>query len=85
MASTIIQLSKNKTYHTVRTAPKSNRKIVERGKIDTSNTQIHDLSLSWLDTSNTQKHDLSLSWLDTSNTQIHDLSLSWLDWAQVFQ
>jgi hypothetical protein len=67
MASTIIQLSKNKTYHNIRTAPKSNRKIVERGKIDTSNTQIHDFSLSWLDTCNTQIHDCSLSWLDISN------------------
>ena len=33
---------KNKTkYHTVGTIPKSNIKIVERGKIDTFNTQIH--------------------------------------------
>ena len=38
---------KNKKYHTVRTLLKSNVKIVERGKIDTPNTQIHDSSLSW--------------------------------------
>ena len=56
----------------------------ERGKIDTSNTQIHDLSLQWLrnDTSNTQIHDHSLFWLGTGLvtiplTQIHDHSLSW--------
>jgi hypothetical protein len=49
-----------------------------RGKIDTSNTQIHERSLSWLDTSNTQIHERSLSWLDTPNTQIHERSLSWL-------
>ena len=30
-------------YHAVRTVPKSNRKIAERGKIDTLSTQIHDL------------------------------------------
>jgi hypothetical protein len=30
--------------------PKSNIKIVERGKIDTPNSQIHDRSLSWLGT-----------------------------------
>jgi hypothetical protein len=30
---------------------KSNRKIEERGKIATPNTQIHDTSLSWLGTS----------------------------------
>ena len=41
---------KNKKYHTVRTIPKSNIKIVERSKIDTTNTQIHDLSLSWFGT-----------------------------------
>jgi len=29
---------KNKKYHTVRTIPKSYIKIVERGKIDTTNT-----------------------------------------------
>jgi len=34
----------------VRTIPKSNIKIVDRGKIDIPNTQIHDLSLSWLGT-----------------------------------
>jgi hypothetical protein len=32
-------------YHTVRTCPKSNRKIVESGKIDTPNTQLHDHSI----------------------------------------
>jgi len=36
-------------YRTV-TVPISNRKIVDRGKIDTPNTQIHDRSLSWLGT-----------------------------------
>ena len=34
-------MGKNK-YHTVGTIPKSNMKIIERGKIDTSCTQIHD-------------------------------------------
>ena len=38
---------KTKKYHTVRTVLKYNRKILERGKIDTINTQIHDRSLSW--------------------------------------
>jgi hypothetical protein len=41
---------KNKKYHTVETIPKLNIKIVERGKIDTPSTQIHDPSLSWLGT-----------------------------------
>jgi hypothetical protein len=31
----------NKIYHAVGTFPKSNRKIVERGKIDTPNVEIH--------------------------------------------
>jgi len=39
---------KNENYHTVGTIPKSNRKIIERGKTDTPNTQIHDRSLTWL-------------------------------------
>jgi len=34
--------------HTVWTFPKCNRKIPERGKIDTPYTQIHDHSLSCL-------------------------------------
>jgi len=41
---------KNKKYHTVGTLSKSNRTIVERGKIDTLDIQIHDPSLSWLGT-----------------------------------
>ena len=40
---------------TVGTIPKSNIKIVERGKIDTHNTQIHDLPLSWIDTDTLNK------------------------------
>ena len=37
---------RKKNYHTVRTIPKSNIKIVERDKIDTPDTQIHDRPLS---------------------------------------
>jgi hypothetical protein len=33
---------KNWEFHTVGTVPQSNIKIVERGKFDTPNTQIHD-------------------------------------------
>ena len=39
---------KNKRYTTVRTVPKSNREIVERGESD--NTQMHGQLLSWLGT-----------------------------------
>ena len=39
----------NKIYH-CRNNSKINVKIVERGKIDTPNTQIHDRSLSCLGT-----------------------------------
>ena len=31
------KLLNNKDYHTVRTVPKSNKKITEKGKIDTTN------------------------------------------------
>jgi hypothetical protein len=41
---------KNKKYHTFGTAPKANRKIIQRGKIVTAKTQIHDHSLSWFGT-----------------------------------
>ena len=37
---------KNQKYYTIGTILKSNRKIVETGKIDTPNTYIHDRSLS---------------------------------------
>ena len=43
----IININKIKKYHTVGTIPISNIQIVERGKIDTSNTQITNRSLSW--------------------------------------
>ena len=56
---------KTKKYHTVGTVPKFNTKIVETGKMDTPNTQIHDRSLSWFDTPNTQIHDRSLSYFGT--------------------
>jgi hypothetical protein len=42
--------TKYKRCDTAGTIPKSNRKIVERDKIDTSNTQVHDRSLSWCGT-----------------------------------
>jgi len=45
-----VKNEKQKKYHTVCTIPKSNIKIVERGKIDTHNTQIHDSLISWLGT-----------------------------------
>ena len=40
---------KNKKYHTVGTIPISNRKLMERGKNDTTITQIHHHLLVWLD------------------------------------
>jgi hypothetical protein len=40
-----------KIYHSARTVPKSNSKIIEKGKKSTLITQIHYCSLSWLDTS----------------------------------
>jgi hypothetical protein len=44
-----IKMEKTK-YHTVGTTPKSITKIVERDKMDTTNTQIHDLIIPWLGT-----------------------------------
>jgi hypothetical protein len=39
-----------KKYHAVGTVHESTRKIVERDKIDTTNTHIYDLSMFWLET-----------------------------------
>jgi hypothetical protein len=41
------------TYSTI---PKSNIKIVERGKIDTTTTHIYDYSLSWICTGTSMKN-----------------------------
>jgi len=53
--SKLFNKMKTKKYHTVGTMPKPHSKIVERIKIDTTNTQIHGLSLSWLGTSTSIK------------------------------
>jgi hypothetical protein len=47
---------KTKKYHTVGTIHKSDIKIVERGKMDTPNTEMHNRSLSWLDTGTSIKN-----------------------------
>jgi hypothetical protein len=38
----------NKKYQAVRTVPQSNWKSAERRKINTTNTHVHESSLSWL-------------------------------------
>ena len=59
---------RNIKYHTVETAPIRNRKIIERGKIDTPNTCLHYCSLSWLDTGTSTKSGGSklVLWTQTS-------------------
>jgi len=42
-------------YHTVRTVLKSNQNHRNRGKINTSNTHIHNHSLSWVGTGTSEK------------------------------
>jgi hypothetical protein len=44
----ILNIMKNKTYHPVGTVPTSKRIIVERSKINTRSTQIHDRSFAVL-------------------------------------
>jgi hypothetical protein len=46
---------KNNKYHIIGTVPKSDRKIVDRGKINTPDTIIHDRPLSMLGTGNSRK------------------------------
>jgi len=47
---------KNKKYHTVGTITKSGMKIVEKAKIDTPSTEMHDRSISWLGTGHLNKN-----------------------------
>jgi hypothetical protein len=44
------------------------RKMLERVKLDTPNTHVHDRSLSWFGTPNTHVHDRSLSWFGTGKS-----------------
>ena len=46
----LLNKMKNKKYHTLEIVPKSNNQTVERGAIDTLNTQMLDHSLSCLGT-----------------------------------
>jgi hypothetical protein len=46
----IVLTKRNTKYLTVRTISKSNIKIVERGTINTTNTQTHDNLIAWLGT-----------------------------------
>ena len=60
---------KNNKCHTVRTGPKSTRKPIERGNLDTTNIQIHDRSLSCLCTGISIKKSggvMLLLWTKTS-------------------
>jgi hypothetical protein len=57
-------MKKKKKYHAVGTIPKSNMIIVERDKIDTSNTQINDCLFTCLHTS-IRTNEVKLdSWYD---------------------
>jgi hypothetical protein len=59
---------KNKKYYSVGTVLKSNRKVVERDKIDTSNKQPDDQSLSSHDTDASIKYGWVklVKWAQTS-------------------
>ena len=46
---------KKKKNYIIGIVPKANRKIAERSKIGSPNTQIHDCSLSWIRTSTSIK------------------------------
>ena len=49
------KMKNKKKYHTVGTVSKSHRKIIEMCNIDTSSTQLHDRSLSWIFTATSIK------------------------------
>ena len=48
---------KSNKYHNVGTVPKSNRTMVEREKLDTPNTYLHDRLDSWSGTDSLIKRD----------------------------
>ena len=58
-----MEKSKKTNYHTVKKVPKSNRKILERGNIDTPSKQIYDRSLPLLSTGNSIK----INWRDVAS------------------
>ena len=72
-----INQTKNKEYNTVGTILKSNIKIVERGNIDTPNTQLHDSSLSWLGTGTSIKSGGVKRVLWTQTSSISEMMRSW--------
>ena len=53
---------KIKTYHAVGTVLKANVNMVDREKVDTHNTQIHERSHSWIDTGTSIKKMAVLNW-----------------------
>ena len=65
-------MKKTKNHHNVGIVLKSSWKIIDKDKIDTPNTHIHDLDtlthIYDLDTPSTHIYDL-----DTPSTHIHDL------------
>ena len=48
MVSIYVDKIKNTKYHTIGKTPKSNIKTIERGKIDTRDTQIHDVTHKYM-------------------------------------
>jgi len=61
-------------YHFVGTFPKSTRKIVERSRMDTPNTDIQDRSLSWHGTGNSMKSDNRVNFVLWAQTLTHKLA-----------
>ena len=72
-------------YHTVTTVRlKFNRKIAEKGKIDSPNVQIHDRSLSWLGTDTSIKSDKLKLVLLFQNSPLGEMILSYKRFLHVF-
>ena len=69
---------KNKNYHTIGTIPKSNWKIVKRGKIDTCTPNTHTWPLTFLD----RYRHFNKKWL--RSTSFMGLSLPWCCHVCVF-
>jgi len=83
--SSAIICNSRKKIHAVRTVKKSNRKILERGKIDTLKTQIHDRSLSYLGTGTSiRSSEVKLDLWDTEIELFNSLAIITLAFTVLF-
>jgi hypothetical protein len=63
--------------HTFEAVPITNCKIVERGKMGSPNTHIHDRALAWFGTCTSIKHDRVKLVLWTQTSPLSEIATVW--------